>query len=138
MRRFIERNDLNRDGQLDFIEFVGVLLLLDDKSWDSELQSRFVALDVDRDGRISHEELLRSLTPQIGREAALAYLKEFDKDDDGQISYKEFILRVLEVGLAMPGPAEEGDLLAKVRGEVGRPSEKGARACVGRHRALCA
>ena len=86
----------------------------EDPNWADDLRQKFLALDKDRSGAITVEELYTALETQVGPGAARAYLSEFDMDGDGKITYAEFVTKVLEVGMGTMYDRER-DPLARYR-----------------------
>jgi len=78
IRRAFERGDLDHDGFISLEEFRKDML----QSWH--------ALDADRDGFLSRDELLAVGGPRHA-ERVLRTLQQFDQDTDQRLSFKEVI-----------------------------------------------
>ncbi|CAG9950191.1 unnamed protein product [Clonostachys rosea f. rosea IK726] len=95
LQAIIDEADLDNNGALEFSDFVR---LMSDKvkpiSLDEELWQVFVMLDRNGDGRVSKEEL-REAMAVLANGVSEADLNEMlqaaDEDDDGHISYEEFV-----------------------------------------------
>ncbi|CAH0017824.1 unnamed protein product [Clonostachys rhizophaga] len=95
LQTIIDEADLDNNGALEFSDFVR---LMSDKvkpiSLDEELWQVFVMLDRNGDGRVSKEEL-REAMAVLANGVSEADLNEMlqaaDEDDDGHISYEEFV-----------------------------------------------
>ncbi|KAJ7565438.1 hypothetical protein O6H91_02G060900 [Diphasiastrum complanatum] len=89
----LQAMDNNRDGFVDFDEFVAATLHvrqleeLDTEKWQQRSKAAFDQFDFDKDGYISAEEL-RQYTGVKGSIESL--LEEADVDGDGKISLTEF------------------------------------------------
>ncbi|VUC23483.1 unnamed protein product [Clonostachys rosea] len=95
LQSIIDEADLDNNGALEFSDFVR---LMSDKvkptSLDDELIDVFRMLDRNGDGRVSKEEL-REAMAVLAKGVSEADLNEMlqaaDEDDDGHISYEEFV-----------------------------------------------
>ncbi|CAG9988679.1 unnamed protein product [Clonostachys byssicola] len=95
LQTIIDEADLDNNGALEFSDFVR---LMADKAKpttpDDELWEVFVMLDRNGDGRVSKEEL-REAMAVLAKGVSEADLNEMlqaaDEDDDGHISYEEFV-----------------------------------------------
>ncbi len=94
LKEMIAEVDANKDGTIDFKEFLG-LMSRQTKERDSqeELREAFKVFDKDGNGFISAAELrhvMTSLGEKLSDEEVDAMMKEADADGDGQVDYQEF------------------------------------------------
>jgi calmodulin len=88
--------DLNGDGEIDFEEFISLMLLrMDEHQRDPEedLRDAFNMFDADRSGSIDRDEvrmLMKKLAQDLTEEEIDAIMEEVDTDGDGEISFEEF------------------------------------------------
>ncbi|KAH8811189.1 calcium ion binding, calmodulin [Xylogone sp. PMI_703] len=86
--------DTDRDGEVDFEEFVTMMAYKSEKpDFDKEMRQAFRVFDRDNSGTISSEELRRvlaSLGENLTDEQIDELMKEADQDGDGKIDYYEF------------------------------------------------
>eukprot|EP00300_Choanocystis_sp_HF-7_P043110 c9732_g1_i1.p1 GENE.c9732_g1_i1~~c9732_g1_i1.p1 ORF type:complete len:169 (+),score=49.65 c9732_g1_i1:68-574(+) len=90
--QMISTIDLNRDGRIDFQEFV-TLLGRSLKTDAEELVDAFNVFDVDGDGRIDAQEIqkvLGSLGQDITTEEIQLIMDDVDLDKDGCVNFEEF------------------------------------------------
>ncbi|VDK33307.1 unnamed protein product [Dibothriocephalus latus] len=85
---WMEDYDTNNDGQLNYQEFLGFIATLE------EWRELFDLIDVDRSGEIDAAELMLFLKDHGYSElvpAVKAWIKEFDRNGDGKLQYREFL-----------------------------------------------
>ena len=100
--------DANKDGVVDFVEFMVVLHCLQAGPAAEVIGHLFRVFDADRDGSISMGELRRLLRAllaigwleprhpgEAGAEDAAATHREMDSDGDGRVTREEFVAAVL-------------------------------------------
>jgi len=88
-----------QDGHIDFYEFMTVLHVMSRGSSEDNLRQIFRLFDINRDGRISKEELERIVVDfQLASSSNIeqGYLvssvfSEMDENEDGEISPDEFV-----------------------------------------------
>ena len=99
LKQLIREVDLNGDGTIDFKEFLCLMVKkMDDSDIDQELQDAFKFFDGDKDGYIPSLELrnaMNNLGDEYTPEEAEEMIKEGDLDNDGKISFDEFMKIVL-------------------------------------------
>ena len=99
LKQLIREVDLNGDGTIDFKEFLCLMVKkMDDSDIDQELQDAFKFFDGDKDGYITSLELrnaMNNLGDEYTPEEAEEMVKEGDLDNDGKISFDEFMKIVL-------------------------------------------
>eukprot|EP00890_Picochlorum_soloecismus_P005479 jgi/Picsp_1/5932/NSC_03289-R1_calmodulin len=95
LKEMIEEVDTNKDGTIDFKEFLGLMSRkTKDKDSQEELREAFKVFDKDGNGYISAAELrhvMTSLGEKLSDEEVDAMMKEADADGDGQVDYEEFV-----------------------------------------------
>jgi len=98
--------DLDRNGEIDFIEFMVVYHVLSDGTPEQVLDKIFRMFDVNSDGHISRIEMKRIVEDLQGicstlsddkshKNIAETAFDEMDFDKDGRVSREEFIQAVL-------------------------------------------
>ena len=99
LKQLIREVDLNGDGTIDFKEFLCLMVKkMDDSDIDQELQDAFKFFDGDKDGYITSLELrnaMNNVGDEYTPEEAEEMIKEGDLDNDGKISFDEFMKIVL-------------------------------------------
>ena len=99
LKQLIREVDLNGDGTIDFKQFLCLMVKkMDDSDIDQELQDAFKFFDGDKDGYITSLELrnaMNNLGDEYTPEEAEEMIKEGDLDNDGKISFDEFMKIVL-------------------------------------------
>ncbi|KAI0244835.1 hypothetical protein L0F63_001259 [Massospora cicadina] len=92
-----EESDLDKNGHIDFEEFLEVTahksIELGDDHGPEAQRKVFAQFDTDKDGFINREELLRALrviNPTHSEEEIEVMLKNSDLNLDGKISFEEF------------------------------------------------
>jgi len=100
VRRVIDLFDTDRNGEIDFKEFVQGLSQFTVKGADKEskLKFAFKVYDIDQDGYISNGELFQVLKMMVGTNLKDVQLQQIvdktiliaDTDGDGKISFEEF------------------------------------------------
>lgn len=100
VRRVIDLFDTDRNGEIDFKEFVQGLSQFTVKGADKEAKLKFAfkVYDIDQDGFISNGELFQVLKMMVGTNLKDVQLQQIvdktiliaDKDGDGKISFEEF------------------------------------------------
>mmetsp|Transcript_42441 Transcript_42441/g.77037 ORF Transcript_42441/g.77037 Transcript_42441/m.77037 type:complete len:191 (-) Transcript_42441:29-601(-) len=100
LERVIDVFDENRDGEIQFSEFISGLSVFSRKGNDEQkLKFAFRIYDIDNDGFISNGELFlvlkkmvgQNLTPEQLQQIVDKTIVEADKDMDGKLSYEEFV-----------------------------------------------
>ena len=90
--RLVEVADTDGDGQIDYEEFVR-LLLRREVNFD-ELKKAFETFDTDGSGSLDHDEckaLMLSVEPSMSLLEVEEIIQGVDADNDGSIDWKEFI-----------------------------------------------
>ncbi|KAL5463662.1 hypothetical protein EMCRGX_G032578 [Ephydatia muelleri] len=99
VRRVIDILDTDRNGEVDFQEFIhGVSQFSVKGEKEKKLRFAFRIYDIDQDGFISNGELFQVLKTMVGSNLTEKQLQEIvdktiyyaDKDGDGKISFDEF------------------------------------------------
>ena len=89
----MEAGDVDKDGYLDYGEFVAISIHLRKISHDEHLHRAFQFFDKNESGFIELEELRNALADEIdhnSEEVITAIMHDVDTDKDGKISYEEF------------------------------------------------
>jgi calmodulin len=99
LNEMIEEVDLDKNGEVDFEEFI---TLMNRRSRETDIEedvlNAFKVFDKDGNGLISVTELrhiMMTLGDQLTEEEIDDMLKEADNDGDGYINYEEFIKNML-------------------------------------------
>merc|ERR1712156_1274781 len=102
-RHIFRMYDSNKDGHIDFREFMIVLYIMSNGSPEENLKQIFRVFDINNDGTITLKELqkiVRDLFHLINEEnadeasqelLAQSAFNEMDENHDGQVSEEEFI-----------------------------------------------
>merc|ERR1711963_886182 len=93
-RHIFRMYDTNKDGHIDFREFMIVLYVMSNGSPEENLKQIFRVFDINNDGSISLKELQRivkDLFHLINEKNAESAFQEMDENQDGQITQEEFI-----------------------------------------------
>ena len=96
IRDIINEVDADRNGQLDFEEFV-TMMSIHMKTADEmekELQQAFKVFDANGDGYINVDELRQAMTTigeRMTDKEINDIMKQWDSDGDGKIDYDEFV-----------------------------------------------
>ncbi|XP_074316978.1 calcium-dependent protein kinase 30-like [Silene latifolia] len=94
IKLLMEVGDVDRDGYLDYGEFVAVTIHLQKIENDEHFQKAFMYFDKDGSGYIELAELRDGLVDESGdtdSEVLREIMREVDTDKDGRISYEEFV-----------------------------------------------
>ncbi|KAJ7976801.1 Calcium-dependent protein kinase [Quillaja saponaria] len=89
----MDAGDVDKDGHLDYGEFVAVSVHLKKMDNDEHLHKAFQFFDQNKTGYIEIEELRDALANEVdtnSEEVINAIMNDVDSDKDGRISYKEF------------------------------------------------
>ncbi|BAT85275.1 Calcium-dependent protein [Vigna angularis] len=89
----MEAGDVDRDGHLDYGEFVAISVHLRKMGNDEHLRKAFQFFDENQSGYIEIEELRDALSDDVetnSEEVINAIMHDVDTDKDGRISYDEF------------------------------------------------
>ncbi|XVE61153.1 hypothetical protein DITRI_Ditri06bG0017000 [Diplodiscus trichospermus] len=89
----MEAGDVDRDGYLDYGEFVAISVHLRKMGNDEHLKKAFEFFDKNKTGYIEIEELRDALADEVetnSEEVISAIMHDVDTDKDGRISYEEF------------------------------------------------
>eukprot|EP01118_Nematostelium_gracile_P000478 TRINITY_DN10540_c0_g1_i1.p1 TRINITY_DN10540_c0_g1~~TRINITY_DN10540_c0_g1_i1.p1 ORF type:complete len:185 (-),score=43.91 TRINITY_DN10540_c0_g1_i1:13-567(-) len=106
LERVINIFDSNRDGEIQFSEFISGLSVFATKGDPKEkLRFAFNIYDINGDGYISNGELFKVLKMMVGNNLNDVQLQQIvdktvvqaDKDKDGKISFEEFVEMVSNV-----------------------------------------
>jgi len=87
----IKQVDQDNDGQISLKEWQDARLST--KFQDERLiKDSFKRIDTDDDGFITHGELSKLFNGQISQELVMHMIQEIDQNQDGKISYEEFVV----------------------------------------------
>lgn len=89
----MEVGDADRDGYLDYGEFVAITVHLRKMGNDEHLRKAFEFFDQNRSGHIEIDELRDALADEVdgsNEDVINAIIHDVDTDKDGKISYEEF------------------------------------------------
>ncbi|KAK4281874.1 hypothetical protein QN277_013320 [Acacia crassicarpa] len=89
----MEAGDTDKDGYLDYGEFVAISVHLRKMGNDEHLKKAFQFFDENQSGYIEIEELRNALADEVdsnNEEVTNAIMQDVDTDKDGRISYDEF------------------------------------------------
>lgn len=89
----MEVGDADRDGYLDYGEFVAITVHLRKMGNDEHLRKAFEFFDQNQSGHIEIDELRHALADEVdgsNEDVINAIIHDVDTDKDGKISYEEF------------------------------------------------
>ncbi|CAO2822208.1 unnamed protein product [Amaranthus hypochondriacus] len=90
----MDAGDVDKDGHLNYGEFVAIAVHLRKMGNDEHLQKAFLFFDRNKSGYIEIEELRDALSDDEldnnSEEVITAIMRDVDTDKDGRISYEEF------------------------------------------------
>jgi len=90
--------DRDNNGNIDFEEFHHLwALVMGNSEEENDIKKEFLRFDLDRDGFITKDEMLKVIENEASfvhnkLEEARKCIEEMDVNDDGQVSYPEFLL----------------------------------------------
>jgi len=90
--------DRDNNGNIDFEEFHHLwALVMGNSEEEEDIRKEFLRFDLDRDGFITKDEMLKVIENEASfvhnkMEEARKCIKEMDVNDDGHVSYPEFLL----------------------------------------------
>lgn len=90
-----EAADVDKDGAVDFEEFVAVVEPY------FQILKKFQELDLDQNGLLSREEALNivdQLILPVDTAQLEAIMRDLDHDGDGQVTYYEFLGAIVHIG----------------------------------------
>lgn len=90
--RIFELVDVDKNGEIEFSEFVTATVSRDKLLQDEKLKQAFLVYDKDNSGSISVDEIRETLGvgKKITLEAWNEIVTEVDSNGDGEISFEEF------------------------------------------------
>ncbi|KAJ8449857.1 hypothetical protein Cgig2_001513 [Carnegiea gigantea] len=89
----MDAGDVDKDGYLNYGEFVAVAVHLKKMGTDDHLRKAFAFFDQDKSFYIEREDLWTALGDELddnGEKVIDAIIQDVDTDEDGRISYEEF------------------------------------------------
>jgi len=86
----IEQVDQDGDGKIDLGEWQDARISTKFQD-ESIIMESFRNIDSNDDGFITHEELTKLFNGQVSTQTVKIIIKEIDEDNDGKISYEEFV-----------------------------------------------
>jgi len=86
----IEQLDQDGDGKISRSEWWDARLATKFQD-DSIIREQFDRIDDNGDGYITHDELGKLFNGQLAEEVIVQMIKEVDRNDDGKISFEEFV-----------------------------------------------
>ncbi|XP_044505230.1 calcium-dependent protein kinase 32-like [Mangifera indica] len=88
----MDAGDVDKDGYLDYGEYVAISVHLRNMGNDEHLRKTFAFFDQNQSGHIEIEELREALADEVdtSEEVINAIMHDVDTDKDGRISYNEF------------------------------------------------
>ncbi|CAM8913059.1 hypothetical protein QQ045_032009 [Rhodiola kirilowii] len=95
IKLLMEVADVDKNGVLDYGEFVAVTIHLQRMENDELIRKAFMFFDKDESGYIELKELEDALADESGvtdSEVLNGIMREVDTDKDGRISYEEFVV----------------------------------------------
>ncbi|CAG9465263.1 unnamed protein product [Pedinophyceae sp. YPF-701] len=91
LKDFLAMNDMDRDGQIDYQEFLKFMLSGEQSSWAAGVKECFEKMDTDGNGYVDEAEMSAALKDQgLTSKEIKACMKSLDKNKDGKLSYREF------------------------------------------------
>merc|ERR1711976_794283 len=95
LQRIMKAADLDKNGKIDFNEFVIIMDKFCPENFEDQLREAFRVIDNDNSGKISSDEIKRILRhlgeKKMSSEVAEMIIREMDMDGDGQVDYEEFV-----------------------------------------------
>ncbi|XP_021341388.1 calmodulin-1-like [Mizuhopecten yessoensis] len=95
IRQLMEAADLNRNGTIEFEEFVEMVAdRLKDFDVISEMKEAFEVFDQDNDGFLNKEDIRRAMAGlgvSLTEPEVTQMMEVADSDKDGRLNYKEFV-----------------------------------------------
>ncbi|MCQ2820877.1 MAG: protein kinase [archaeon] len=94
MKKMYTMTDTNKDGVIEYTEFIAAALDIKKDIRDVYLSEAFNSFDTDGSGKISKEELMKILQVEEGdsqTECVKKIIERVDKNGDGEIDYEEFL-----------------------------------------------
>lgn len=95
LQDMITEVDANKDGTIDFKEFLNLMAKkMKETDTEEELREAFKVFDKDGNGFISAAELrhvMTNLGEKLSDQEVDEMIKEADTDGDGQVDYAEFV-----------------------------------------------
>eukprot|EP00116_Pleurobrachia_bachei_P008923 sb/3469185/ len=106
---FFAKYDTDKNGEIDFNEFVALSMALRTNAMSAEedaMAKLFASIDVDGNRSLSHSEIREGIASFTGKpaddEEITKLIKQLDIDGDGEISYEEFSQNILtKIALAI-------------------------------------
>lgn len=83
--------DYGKDGRINYTEFLAASLEVEGRITENSLAEAFDRIDSDDSGYISHKNLRDILGSQCDEVCVEKILKEIDYDQDGKVSYDDFV-----------------------------------------------
>merc|ERR1711868_74096 len=92
-RGLIRKADMDKNGAIDFTEFNTLWTSLKGGD-DEDIRDEFHKYDADKNGFITKDEMMQavSILSQDKRSEAEKFIAQLDVDNDGKVSYPEFLL----------------------------------------------
>merc|ERR1712087_157092 len=95
LTQMVQEVDTDGNGEVDFDESCSMMIRrMEDEDGDEEILEAFQVIDRDGDGFISEadlKDLMTNLGEKVTEEELKDMIREVDLDNDGQVSFAEFV-----------------------------------------------